>query len=99
VIVIAIYHHLLEYFCTFWPVHAILRITVCISVGIQAFTLLVIFQLYLDEMFTKMNNFLYTRIVNILSRCIIVIRNKRLLYITACINSYTLRMAWIVQNV
>jgi len=38
-----------------------------ISEGIQAFTLLVIFQLYYDKMFTKMNNFLYPRIVNTLS--------------------------------
>jgi len=27
-----------------------------------------------------------------------MIRNKRLLYIPGCINSYTLRIAWIVQN-
>jgi len=38
-----------------------------ISEGVQAFTLLVIFLLYYDEIFTKVNNFLYTRIVNILS--------------------------------
>ena len=38
-----------------------------ISEGVQAFTLLVIFLLYYDKMFTKVNNFLYTRIVNILS--------------------------------
>ena len=37
----------------------------CISEGIQAFTLLVIFQLYHDKMFTKMNSFLYTIILNI----------------------------------
>jgi len=37
-----------------------------ISEGVQAFTLLVIFLLYYDKMFTKMNNFLYTAIVNIL---------------------------------
>jgi hypothetical protein len=37
-----------------------------ISDGVQAFTLLVIFLLYYDKMFTKMNNFLYTGIVNIL---------------------------------
>jgi len=38
-----------------------------ISEGIQAFTLLVIFQLYYDKMFTEINNFLYTGNVNILS--------------------------------
>ena len=38
-----------------------------ISEGMQDFMLLVIFLLYYDKMFTKMNNFLYTRIVNILS--------------------------------
>jgi len=27
-----------------------------------------------------------------------MIRNKMLLYILGCINSFTLRMAWIVQN-
>jgi len=46
-----------------------------------------------------MNNFRYTRIVNILSWCCItVIRNKRVLYIPGCINLYTLRMARIVQS-
>ena len=30
-----------------------------ISEGVEAFTLLVIFVLYYDKMFTKMNNFLY----------------------------------------
>jgi len=50
-------------------------------------------------MFTEMNNFLYTGIVNILSWwCITMIRNKRFLYIPVCINSYTLRITWIVQN-
>jgi len=29
---------------------------------------------------------------------VIVIRNKRFLYIRGCINSYTKRMAWIVHN-
>ena len=49
-----------------------------ISEGTQAFTLLVMFLLYYDKMFTKRNNFLYTRIVNILSWwCITMIRNKR----------------------
>jgi len=38
-----------------------------ISEGIQTFTLLVIFLLYYDKVFTKMNNILYTGIVNILS--------------------------------
>jgi len=38
-----------------------------ISEDIQAFTLLVIFEVYFEKMFTKMNNFLYTRIINILS--------------------------------
>jgi len=38
-----------------------------ISEGVQAFTLLVIFLIYYDKMFTKVNNFLYTRIVTILS--------------------------------
>jgi len=33
--------------------------SLCISEGIQAFTLLVIFQIYHDKMFTKINNFLY----------------------------------------
>jgi len=37
------------------------------SEGLQAFTLLVIFLIYYNKMFTKVNNFLYTRIVNILS--------------------------------
>ena len=37
-----------------------------ISEVLQAFTLLVIFLLYCDKMFTKMKNFFYTRIVNIL---------------------------------
>jgi len=27
-----------------------------------------------------------------------MIRNKRLLFILGCINSFTLRMAWIAQN-
>jgi hypothetical protein len=31
-----------------------------ISEGVQAFTLLVVFLLYHDKMFTKMNSFLYT---------------------------------------
>jgi len=43
------------------------RKSLYISEGVQAFTLLVIFLLCYDKMFTKMNNFLYTRIVNILS--------------------------------
>jgi len=38
-----------------------------ISEGIQAFTLLAVFQLYYHKMFTEMNNFFYTGIVNILS--------------------------------
>jgi len=39
-----------------------------------------------------MNNFLYTRIVNVLSWSVTMVRNKRLLCIPRCINSYTLRM-------
>jgi len=85
-------------FCVFWPVQTTFRVTVYISEGVQAFTLLVVFLLYHDKMFTKMNNFLYTIIVNIWSRwCIIMIRNKWLLYIPTCINLYTLRIAWIYQ--
>jgi len=41
--------------------------SLCISEGVQTFTLLVIFLLYYDKVFTKMNNILYTRFVNILS--------------------------------
>jgi len=39
--------------------------SLCIQEGIQAFTLLVIFQHYHDKMFTKTNIFLYTKILNI----------------------------------
>jgi len=73
--------------------------SLCISEGVQTFTLLVIFLIYYDKVFTKMNNIRYTRIVNILSWwCVTVITNKRFLYIAGCINLYTLRMAWIVHN-
>ena len=41
--------------------------SLCISEGVQTFTLLVIFLFYCDKVFTEMNNILYTRIVNILS--------------------------------
>jgi hypothetical protein len=53
-------------FCMFSPVQAILRVTIYISDGVQAFTLLDIFLLYNAKMFTKMNNFLSIGIVSIL---------------------------------
>jgi len=37
----------------FWPLPAIINVSLSISEGIQAFTLLVIFQLYRDKMFKK----------------------------------------------
>jgi len=60
-----------------------------ISEGVEAFTLLVIFLIYYDKMFKKINNFLHTRFVNVISR---------FLYIAGCINSYNLSMARFVKN-
>jgi len=58
-----------------------------ISKGTQTFTLLVIFLVYYDKVFTKMNNMLYTRSLNILSRCCITVTTtKRFLFIAGCIN-------------
>jgi len=70
VISIAIYNHLFKNQTVFLhvlasPGHPQAN-SLYISEGVQAFTLLVIFQLYYDKMFTKKNILLYTRIVNIL---------------------------------
>ena len=70
-----------------------------ISEGVQTFTFLVIFLHCYDKVFTKKNNILYTRSLNILSRwCITVTTTKMFLFIAGCINLYTLRIAWIVHN-
>jgi len=53
-------------FCMFWPVHPHDN-SLRIPEGIQTFTLLGIFLLCYDKVFTEMNNIIYTRSLNILS--------------------------------
>jgi len=99
------------YIILFYRSVGVMYLILCIMTRDMSFIIVMIYRIQINtiqyntiqynynKIFTEMNNFLYTGIVNILSWwCVTMIRNKRLLYIPVCINSYTLRIAWIVQN-